>query len=73
MTDPDALVIRALVVKYGLRAVVREVTQIIAAYAGQSPKYHPAKAALGRLWYAMRLVGHEGICTPSHEPKRMNN
>ena len=76
MTDPDALALRALVAKYGLRAVVREVTRITAAYAAMSPKYHPARAALGKLWYAMRLASErhlENSCRRSHEPKRMNN
>ena len=74
MTDSDARAIRALVEKYGLRAVVHEVTRITAAYAAVSPKYHPAKAALGRLWYAMKLTGKspEDICTRFRERPRVN-
>ena len=57
MTDPDALALRALVAKYGLRVVIHEVTRITAAYVEISPRYAPARAGGGKMWYALRFVG----------------
>ena len=58
MTDPDALALRAMIAKYGLRSVIVEVTQVTTTYAERDTRYYPVRLHLGRLWKALRVVDH---------------
>ena len=58
MTDPDALTLRALIAKYGLRSVIVEVIQIATTYAERDTRYYPVRLHLGKLREALRVIDH---------------